>query len=258
MLIGMLSSAHDEDVAASVRSLQLLTSLDTTFCTAILSAGGIEKLTEIVRRFAASLYVPEAKPVDKMPTMARSRLTVPAKPAAPPPMEITPARKQTTLDCLSVLCNMTDELEVKRALRGVADIDTTLLRIAEHSANADMQSRVAILLGDLASLDDATRVSLAERGALPHLIALTDSEQEDLLVNAVNALEIMCRENAANQRTCAEARLLERFVALVRLDSDMLRASVAACVAVLVRNNPSNQAHTLRAGLIAPLVDLLK
>ena len=61
----------------------------------------------------------------------------------------------------------------------------------------DIQSRAAIVLSDLACVDD-NQGALAQQGAVVAIVNLLDSEVEDVLVNAVNAVRVMCAGQPPN------------------------------------------------------------
>ena len=88
-----------------------------------------------------------------------------------------------------------------------------------YSENEDMQSRVCILLSDVASAEEKFRAIFVEQGCLDKLLSLLDSDAEDLLVNAVNSIEILCKNNIKNQNYCCENGILESFTALLELNS---------------------------------------
>ena len=85
-----------------------------------------------------------------------------------------------------------------------------------------MQSRVSILLSDVASADEKFRATFVEQGCLDKLLSLLDSDAEDLLVNTVNSIEILCRSNVNNQNYCCENGVLESFTSLLELNSGEL------------------------------------
>ena len=63
-----------------------------------------------------------------------------------------------------------------------------LVKLLEPNNLDDVQSRAAILIADVASVTLQNRCTFAQLGCLEKLIRLLDSEVEDVLVNAINAL----------------------------------------------------------------------
>ena len=165
---------------------------------------------------------------------------------------------QRYLNALSVLCNISERNEVKQCLCGQKDIGDILFRILQHSESEDMKSRVAILIGDLASYDHTFKDSLADKGCLHKLLELLDMcDSEDVLVNTVNALEVMCKDHPGNQAFCCKNGVLENLVQLLALNSDFLKITVAAAISAMTHNNNQNQNLALGLGIIKPLVELL-
>ena len=56
-------------------------------------------------------------------------------------------------------------------------------------------------------------------GAIPSLVNLLDSEVEDVLVNAVNAIRVMCINNAANQSAVTQHGGIEPLVEFLSVSS---------------------------------------
>jgi ankyrin repeat protein len=237
ILINMLSSENDLDIQASVKSLLLLTNMNKKFCKAIIDAGGVHKLCGIIRSFSDKVKPTIEKDLGKSSTKVAAEAAAAAAQKEKQRIAKMNAYKEflssdkihtasnfkqketITLDCLSVLCNISDEKEVKLMLNSISDVDTILLNILDFSANEDMQSRACILLGDIASLSNDVRVELGKKGSLPKLLKQLKSDKEDLLVNATNTLEIICKENEDNQVYCCENGILESFLYLIKLDS---------------------------------------
>ena len=94
-----------------------------------------------------------------------------------------------------------------------------LSKLLIYSDNEDMQSRVCILLSDVASAEEKYRGIFVEQGCLDKLLSLLDSDAEDLLVNAVNSIEILCKNNLKNQNYCCEQGIMENFSSLLELNS---------------------------------------
>lgn len=230
LLINMLSSEKDQDRQASVKCLQKLTNQNKKFWPAIISAGGIEKLCALMRNYASNISKESKKSHEEL----------------------------IALSALSVLCNLSDQFEIKQRLGEIKDLITILLKILDHSLNDDLDSRVAILIADVASVDDSYKVMFAQNGCLDKLLRLLDSEFEDLLVNAVNAIEIMCKNNLDNQNYCTDNGIFENFIGILDLNSDLLKSSVAAAISALTHGNKRNQLVALNRGVIKPLVGLLK
>ncbi|PIK39875.1 hypothetical protein BSL78_23293 [Apostichopus japonicus] len=154
----------------------------------------------------------------------------------------------------AVLCNMAKENEsvcLAIAASGAIPILICLL----GSVTDDIQSRVAIILADLARFED-NRSAIASQGGIPPLIHLLDSELEDVLVNAVNAIRVICLGNQDNQTLVAKHGGIEPLTEFLETDSDLLQAASAAALAAITHNHKQNQDLAIDAA--KPLVGLLK
>jgi hypothetical protein len=197
ILIDMLNSSKEEDKQASVRCLQLLTNHNKKYWNAILDAGGIEKLFEILKRYAASLLVADKAKANEWESI--------------------------TLNAITVLCNLSDQMEIKQRLSGIKDLLDCLIKVINHTSNVEIQSGIAILLADISSIDEENKERLANLGCLDRLLQLLlNSDVEDLLVNTVNAIEILCLNNVKNQNYCCENGIFLRFIDLLELNSGKL------------------------------------
>ena len=109
----------------------------------------------------------------------------------------------------SVLCNISENDEVRRSLTDAKAGPILILLLS--SPVDEIQSRAAIILSDIACVDDNQDI-LAEQGAIPALINLLESELEDVLVNAVNAIRVLCTDNYENQTAVAQHGGVEPLV----------------------------------------------
>lgn len=82
----------------------------------------------------------------------------------------------------------------------------------------DIQSRSAIILSDLACVEGNQDLIADENGIAP-LVHLLDSELEDVLVNAVNAIRVLCENNYRNKTSVSECHGLEALVEFLTVDS---------------------------------------
>ena len=109
----------------------------------------------------------------------------------------------------SVLCNISENNEVRRSLTD-ARAGPILIQLLSSPVD-EIQSRAAIILSDIACVDD-NQDALSEQGAIPALINLLESELEDVLVNAVNAIRVLCTDNYENQTAVAQHEGVEPLV----------------------------------------------
>jgi hypothetical protein len=158
------------------------------------------------------------------------------------------SKKETiALNAILVLCNLSDQFEIKQALSQINDLSAVLIKLLEFSNNEDMQSRVAILLADVATVDEKNKISFVEQGCLNKLLLLLDSEVEDLLINTVNAIEVLCKDNVKYQNYCCEHGVMEGFINLLELNSGKY-----ICIYILgmelssLKNNKLNNVFIIR------------
>ncbi len=114
---------------------------------------------------------------------------------------LTLSREDIQSVAASVLCNISENEAVREALTQ-AKAGPILIELLKSPVD-EIQSRASIILADLACVGD-NQTALAEEGVITALIHLLDSELEDVLVNAVNAIRVLCTDNPANQTAVAE------------------------------------------------------
>ena len=215
LLINMLSSDKEMDIDASVKCMHLLTNSNKKSWLDVLNVGGIEKLFAILRKYSFSL-------IDKHKQIAKNKEKYgddyESSKASFTSLKMSLA-DTIALNSMSVLCNLSDQYDIKVCLNKIADLTTVLIKILKLTTNEDVQSRVAILIGDVSSADENVKVLFAKQDCLFNLLNLLNSDFEDLLVNAINTIEIMCRNNVDNQNFCSEHNAFECFISLLNLNS---------------------------------------
>ena len=116
----------------------------------------------------------------------------------------------------SVLCNISEQTEVRLALTK-CNAGPILIMLLGSPVD-DIQSRSAIILSDLACVE-GNQDSIAEENGIAPLVNLLDSELEDVLVNAVNAIRVLCENNYRNKTSVSECHGLEALVEFLTVDS---------------------------------------
>ena len=116
----------------------------------------------------------------------------------------------------SVLCNISEQTEVRQALTRCSS-GPILIKLLSSPVD-DIQSRAAIILSDLACVEGNQELIASENGIEP-LVNLMDSELEDVLVNAVNAIRVLCENNFTNKTAVSDANGLEPLVEFLTVDS---------------------------------------
>nr|XP_022304475.1 ankyrin and armadillo repeat-containing protein-like isoform X2 [Crassostrea virginica] len=154
----------------------------------------------------------------------------------------------------SVIVNISEHASVRQALTK-AKAAPILIQLL-NSPDDNIQSRVAIILSDIASVE-GNQSLIAEEGGIPPLINLMDSELEEVLINTVNAVRVLCAGNPANQDAVAEHGGIAFLREFLTLDSEKLKAATAACIAAISAGNKNNQDALLEAGALEPLVEII-
>ena len=120
---------------------------------------------------------------------------------------------------VSVMCNISQHNPVRFALTQ-ANAGPILIELLSPSNEIvefdEIHSRAAIVLSDLACVGE-NQETLA--GAIPPLVNLLTSSVEDVLINTVNALRILCLNNKVNQVTVAENGAITHLVEFLSIDS---------------------------------------
>lgn len=233
-LISMLADGKEDDMEASVRCIQLLTYSNKKYWRSVLEFDGLEKMSNILKKFSSGLLLLNEKTSKLQASLANLANQSDNEEAISQTEMIEMQRQQMheiresitpkkqcdiALNTLSALCNLCDQYEIKKSLSEIKDLSDTLMKILRYSQNEDMESRVAILISDIVSADENYKVLFEERGCLDFLMKLLDRDTEDLLVNTVNALEIMCKNNIKNQDYCCEKGVLASLINLLYLNS---------------------------------------
>ena len=86
-----------------------------------------------------------------------------------------------------------------------------------------IQARAAIVLSDLGCTDD-NQNALVAQGALSALVSALESELEDVLVNAVNAIRVLCMNHRGNQLEVARCGAVEPLVEFLSINSGESRS----------------------------------
>ncbi|XP_078249689.1 ankyrin and armadillo repeat-containing protein [Pogona vitticeps] len=156
---------------------------------------------------------------------------------------------------IGVLSNISTHDSIARAFVEAGGISVLIKLLATDEP--ELLSRCAVVLYDVAQLDD-NQVIIAELGAIPALINLLQYNIEDLLVNVINCIRVLCTKNKANQLRVKEAMGIEPLVDFLDSDSDVLLAVASAAIAELSRGNAKMQNAFAKAQVIHPLVELLR
>lgn len=204
----MLDNTREKDCKRCVYCLKLMTNINRMYWRFILDTNGIDCLCDILRKYANILSAqPSANEKYEKNNFFKNTL------------EEQNELEVLALDTISVLCNLADQYEIKEKLNQTRGLLEILTKIICLSSNEDIQSRVSILIADVASIDHRNNSILATHGCLIRLLKLLKKSSEDLLINTINAIEVLCLDNVENQNFCANNGIFLSFMELLKLDS---------------------------------------
>ena len=109
----------------------------------------------------------------------------------------------------AVLCNVSQHDAIRQSLAAAA-ASTVLVQLlsaddAACSDDVDVASRAAVVIADVADAGDDQRRAIAHSGGVDALVRLLDSNLEDILANAINALRVLCSGDVPDIRTTVGA-----------------------------------------------------
>ncbi|XP_007425384.1 ankyrin and armadillo repeat-containing protein [Python bivittatus] len=161
------------------------------------------------------------------------------------------------LECITVgvLSNISTHDPIARAFVESGGISVLIKLLATDEP--ELLSRCVVVLYDIAQLDN-NQVIIAELGAFPALINLLQYHLQDLLVNVINCIRMLCMNNKDNQLKVKEIMGIEQLVHFLSSDSDVLVAVASAVIAEISRGNMEMQNAIVGANAIDPLVELLR
>jgi hypothetical protein len=223
----MLSSTKQIDIESSVKCLQILTYSNKKYWRSIVEYGAVEKMCNILKQYASDLLVLNDKvtkingQIFSLPADADKEILNGLRDEIKAAHEEILPQKNVDIatNTLSVLCNLCDQNEVKICLSEIKDLCEFIMKILRFAQNEDVESRIAILISDIVNANEAFKSQLADRGCLDLLMKLLDRDTEDLLVNVVNALETLCKNNLSNQNYCCDKGVLASLINLLSLNS---------------------------------------
>ncbi|KAM4697814.1 ankyrin and armadillo repeat-containing protein [Rhinophrynus dorsalis] len=165
---------------------------------------------------------------------------------------------QVDLMCLAagVLSNISNNIPVSKALveTGAIPVLITLLRSQQH----ELQSRCSVILSDIAQVDD-NQMKIAEMDGVSSLICLLQEEElEDVLVNGINCIRVLCINNSTNQKAVKDLEGIPLLVEFLTAKSDVLVSASLDAIVQLARRNKLIQDTIAKENAIASLINILR
>jgi len=109
----------------------------------------------------------------------------------------------------AVLCNVSQHRLIRHSLAAAAASTVLVELLTAHDAacadDIDVASRAAVVIADVADAGDDQRRAVVQSGGVDALVHLLDSNLEDILVNTINALRVLCSGDVPDIRSAVGA-----------------------------------------------------
>ncbi|CAK7306869.1 Ankyrin and armadillo repeat-containing protein [Vulpes lagopus] len=160
------------------------------------------------------------------------------------------------LQCKTVglLSNLSTRASVVHAVVAAGGVPALLGLLA--SDEPELHSRCAVILYDVAQLEN--KDVIARYNGIPTLISLLKLNIENVLINVMNCIRVLCMGNEQNQRAVRDHKGIQYLITFLSSESDVLKAVSSATIAEVARDNRSVQDAMAAEGAIPPLVALFK
>ncbi|CAF1213803.1 unnamed protein product [Adineta steineri] len=161
------------------------------------------------------------------------------------------------LSVLSVLCNISTNIEVREEISTASENLYEMFSHLLKSNNDEIRSKTAILVADICFIP-SNQERFLQSGAISALSNMLNSPIEDVLVNACNAIDLLCRKNQYMQNELAQCGIIKQLTDLLLLDSKVLQGTVASALASITYDNRTNQTLAASMGALKRIVDLMQ
>ncbi|XP_066433209.1 ankyrin and armadillo repeat-containing protein isoform X2 [Eleutherodactylus coqui] len=165
--------------------------------------------------------------------------------------------QQVTVQCLAsgVLSNISHNVPVVMALKQAEAIPILIALL--HSQHPELQSRCSVILCDIAQVDGNPAL-IAQMDGLRPLVNMLNGEFEDLLINAMNCIKVLCTQNPSNQNSIKDLGGIPLIVDFLTATSDDLIAASSAAIAELARGNKLIQDAVAKENAVTSLINILR
>ncbi|CAF1602062.1 unnamed protein product, partial [Didymodactylos carnosus] len=160
------------------------------------------------------------------------------------------------ISTLSVLCNISTNNDVRQTLASADDLPTIFGSLL-HWHNDEIRSKTTILIADVCFIQ-SNQERFLKSDTINGIVRMLDSTLEDVLVNAVNAIDLLCRNNPDMQTELAHHGVVQQLTEVLTLNSKVLRGTVASALGALTYNHPQNQNLACDVGAVKLIVDLMQ
>ncbi|KAK2489112.1 hypothetical protein MC885_009354, partial [Smutsia gigantea] len=166
---------------------------------------------------------------------------------------------------VGLLSNISTHTNIVHAVVEAGGIPALIHLLA--SDEPELHSRCAVILYDIAQLEN--KDIIAKHNGIPVLLSLLKLNIENVLVNVMNCIRVLCMGNEKNQIAVKDHKGIQYLITYLRSDSDIfnwflnsfedvLKAVSSATIAEVARDNKDVQNAVALEGAIPPLVALFK
>ncbi|KAM5152418.1 ankyrin and armadillo repeat-containing protein [Mantella aurantiaca] len=165
--------------------------------------------------------------------------------------------KQVNLECVAagILSNISNKVPIAKCLVEAEAIPELITLL--HSKHPELQSRCSVILCDIAQVD-GSQDSIAQMNGISPLVKLLHEDYEDVLVNAINCIRVLCIKNPANQTAVKDLGGIPLLVGFLSAKSDVLISVSSAAVAELARGNKNLQDAIAKENAIIALINIIR
>ncbi|KAI5281304.1 Ankyrin And Armadillo Repeat-Containing Protein [Manis pentadactyla] len=155
---------------------------------------------------------------------------------------------------VGLLSNISTHANIVHAIVEAGGIPALINLLA--SDEPELHSRCAVILYDIAQLEN--KDIIAKYNGIPVLLSLLKLNIENVLVNVMNCIRVLCMGNEKNQKAVKDHKGIQYLITFLSSDSDVLKAVSSATIAEVSRDNKDIQNVVALEGAIPPLVALFK
>ncbi|XP_076858454.1 ankyrin and armadillo repeat-containing protein isoform X2 [Brachyhypopomus gauderio] len=162
------------------------------------------------------------------------------------------------LQCMAaaVLCPMTEHVPAAEELVRLGAVPVLIHLLG--SPQAELHSRCTLILADLAAHSPQYQIHIGELGGVVPVVCLLTSDLQDVLVNTLRCVRALCCACTSNQATAALSGAIPHLVELLSVSSEQLQEEACLALAELARGHRDNQELICGAGVVTPLVKVLR
>ncbi|KAL2081373.1 hypothetical protein ACEWY4_023226 [Coilia grayii] len=156
----------------------------------------------------------------------------------------------------AVVCHVSERPQVCEVLVRYGAVPALIHLLS--CPQAELHSRSAVILTDLAGHSSHYKALIAQLGAITLLVRLLSSSLQDVLVNTVRCIRALCVDSPDNQSAVTECGAIPYLVEFLMVNSEALVEEACLALAELAWGHRENQEVICAAGAVSPLVRILR